>query len=99
MTDLEQALDQMATGLTRCGETFWPKKIANDLSLLRKGDAYGAERFLTYFRGMGPINDVWLCQMNGHSVPKERESETNAEFPALRERAWQLARAAVGDAA
>jgi hypothetical protein len=98
MADLVQTLEQMAAVLSRCGETFWSKKIANDLALLRRGDVYGAERFLTYFGGMGSINDVWLCEINGHSVPKERESEANAEFHALRERAWRLARAAVADA-
>jgi hypothetical protein len=97
VTDLVQTLEQMAAVLARCGETIWSQKIASDLSLLQKGDNYGAERFLTYFGGMGSINDVWLCRMNGHSVPKERESETNEEFHALREHAWKLARAVVAN--
>ncbi|MDX2206120.1 MAG: hypothetical protein SFU57_00605 [Gemmatimonadales bacterium] len=97
MTELVQTLEQMTAVLTSCGESFWSKKIASDLSLLQKGDNYGVERFLTYFGGMGSINDVWLCRVNGHSVPEERESETNAEFHRLRERAWKLARAAVAN--
>lgn len=98
MTDLTETLEQMVTVLARCGETFWSNTIVNDLALLRKDDAYGAERFLTYFGGMGSVSDLWLCEANGHSVSKEREAETNAEFQALRARAWQLAKAAVGNA-
>jgi len=77
--------------LKRYGEMNWSKRIADDLQFLRRGDAYGAKRFLTYFGGMGSISDLWLCEMNGHPVPKSRESAVNAEFHALRERAWQLA--------
>ena len=97
MIELAQVLEQMIGVLADSGDTFWSGAIGNDLALLRKGDAYGAERFLTYFGGMGSINDVWLCEMNGHSVPKTREGQINAEFHALRERAWQLARAVVPD--
>lgn len=73
-------------------------KIRDDLALLRNGDVHGAERFLGYFGGMGSINDIWLCKLNGHSVAKERENEINAEFHALRGRAWQVAKAVVENA-
>jgi hypothetical protein len=48
---------------------------------------------------MGSINDLWLCQVNGNPVPRERESEINAQLEALRSRAWQLAKTVANDAA
>jgi hypothetical protein len=98
MAGLVKTLEQMAAVLTSCGETYWAAKLRGDLALLQRGDVYGAERFLTYFGGMGSINDVWLCEMNGHSVTRAREKETNEQFHALRERAWQLAQEAVVNA-
>ena len=52
MIELAQVLEQMIGVLADSGDTFWSGAIGNDLALLRKGDAYGAERFLTYFGGM-----------------------------------------------
>ena len=95
MTELVLTLERMGTLLAHCGESVWSTRIANDLARVRQGDRYAVERFLTYFGGMGSINDVWLARVNGHSLPPERERATNAEFQTLCARAWQLASAAV----
>ena len=86
-----QTLEQLVSLLKRFGEIHWSRKIEDVLSFLRKDDIYGAERFITYFGDMGLLNDVWLCDDNGHSVPSEMQQKINAEFDALKLRAWNIA--------
>jgi|SRR6187402_2829992 len=96
--DLIETLEGMVQLLRGRDEHHWSLKIADDLHFLHNGNVYGAERFLTYFGGMGSLNDVWLCQENGNSVAKTDETQVNAEFHALREKAWTLARVVTRDA-
>ena len=92
MSELVQILNELIELLRRYGEKNWSRKIEGDLRLLRQDDGYGAKRFLSHYGGMGSFNDLWLCALNGHSVPKDSESAANAELQALSTRAWQLAK-------
>jgi hypothetical protein len=78
--------------------TPWAAKIEDDIRLLERGDNHGAERFLSYFGGMGSLNDVWLCEENGHTVPKSAEKQINDQLEKLKTQAWELARGGVADA-
>ena len=88
---LTQTLEGLVSHLKKFNEQHWSKLIEDDLHFLRKGDDYGAKRFLTYFGGMGSLNDVWLCSANGHTVADEKQQQVNAEFDALKSQAWSLA--------
>ena len=95
-TELARAMESLASFLRTYGEHQWSPKIEDDLHFIRKGDAFGAQRFLGYFGGMGSLNDVWLCKVNGHTVPAGVESRVNSELDQLKSVAWQLAKAAAG---
>jgi hypothetical protein len=91
VSNVTKAIEELMSLLRRFDERHWSTKIEDDLFFLRKGDIYGAKRFLTYFGGMGSLNDVWLCAANGHSVSDEMEQKVNTEFDALKSQAWALA--------
>ena len=95
-TELARAMESLASFLRTYGEHQWSAKIEDDLHFIRKGDVFGAQRFLGYFGGMGSLNDVWLCKVNGHTVPAGVESRVNSELDQLKSVAWQLAKAAAG---
>ena len=54
-----------------------------------------AEDVKSWFGGMGSINDLHLCKLNGHSVDPENETIANAE---LRDSIANLYQAATADA-
>jgi|SRR5215475_5407071 len=89
--ELARAMDALASFLRAHGEHHWGSRIEDDLHLVRKGDVFGAQRFLGYFGGMGSLNDVWLCKLNEHTVPEGAESRINRELDRLKSTAWQLA--------
>lgn len=66
--------------LNQYGRTQWANKIEDDLFFLNKGDLYGAERFLTYFGGMGSLSDIVFCEDNGDLISRSMESKVNEEF-------------------
>jgi hypothetical protein len=70
----------------------WAAKIDDDLFFLRKNDAYCAQRFLTYFGGMGSLQDLTICSENGHPVSPGEASEVNQRFVVLLTQAYGLAR-------
>ena len=88
---LADALEDLSTLLRRYGEIDWASKIDDDIYFVRKSDPYGARRFLTYFGGMGSLNDVILCGRNGHPVAPAEEAELNARLEAALGRAHRLA--------
>ncbi len=47
--------------LKKYGEPSWASGIEGDLYFVLREDAYGAKRFLSYFGGMGSLNDLVLC--------------------------------------
>jgi hypothetical protein len=89
---LAEALETLVARIRASGESFWSQRIEDDLHFIRQGDAYGANRFLTYFGGMGSLNDLILCAENGHKVEKADVSRVNDEVRDLLSRAYQLAR-------
>jgi len=99
LDDLAEVLEILVARFRASGEDRWANVIEDDLFFLRKGDAYGARRFLTYFGGMGSLNDLILCPENGHKVAKAEVSRVNDEIEALLSRAYDLARIAGSPAA
>ena len=88
---LADALEDLSSLLRRYGEVDWASKIDDDLFFVRKSDSYGANRFLTYFGGMGSLNDIFLCNANGHPVAPSEEADLNARLEVLLGRAHRLA--------
>ena len=44
------------------GQAHWAAKAAACLTSVEKSDAYGVHRFLSFFGGMGSLNDVVLSR-------------------------------------
>ena len=88
---LADALEDLSTLLRRYGEIDWASKIDDDIYFVRKSDPYGAKRFLTYFGGMGALDDLVLCRANGHPVAPAEEPELNARLLSALGRAHRLA--------
>jgi hypothetical protein len=79
-----EVLEELVALLEQCSEARWCSRIREDLRFLKNQDAFGAERFLSYRGGMGSLNDLVLCQLNGHTIEKSREGDVNIRFAALR---------------
>ena len=97
LLELVRVLEELQAFLRQFEEQHWSEMIENDLFFLRKGDLYGARRFLGYFGGMGSFNDLWLCEANGHAVPDDVQQRVNAELDRLKSRAWALANEAASN--
>jgi flagellar motor switch protein FliN/FliY len=50
--------------LSEHGEVHWAAKIVACLSSVERSDAHGLYRFLSFFGGMGSLNDVVLSRDN-----------------------------------
>jgi hypothetical protein len=57
-------LHEIEAILTEHKQTFWASKIASCLVSIQKSDAYGLHQFLSFFGGMGSLNDVVLSREN-----------------------------------
>ena len=85
------AIERLVSYLQQFNDSHWAAILSNNIVLLRRGDPHGAERFLEHYGGMGSLNDLWLCETNGHKVEPSSESCINLELSQLRSAAWQLA--------
>ena len=43
-------------------QTHWAAQIARCVASIERSDAHGLQRFLSFFGGMGSLNDVLLCR-------------------------------------
>jgi hypothetical protein len=56
-----------------------------DLRRVREGDVYGLDHLLLSFGGMGSLDDLVICEHNGHDVRPEEERTVNERLRRLRE--------------
>jgi hypothetical protein len=88
--ELADSIERLARFLRDHNESFWADKLDQDAVWIRRDDAYGLDRFLGWFGGMGSLNDVAFYPSNGNCEPGE-EAELNKQFQALKHEAWQRA--------
>ncbi len=81
--------------LESIGEGGWANRVRDDIHFLNRGELYGAQRFLTYFGGMGSLNDLKICRENGHDIELESEQSINEELIQLLDKAYGLATDAI----
>lgn len=82
---LLDAMRELERFLAQHGEEFWSTNVARAADWVSRSDAFGLERFLSFFGGMGSLNDVVL-----HRGGKLLLTE-NDRLVALRSKAWNLA--------
>lgn len=68
------------------GQDHWAESVGHSARLIDRSDAYGLERFLGLFGGMGSLNDLVLWR---EGDPLRAENERLDE---LLSRAWTLAK-------
>jgi hypothetical protein len=89
----QQLLEELAhlvALLREYGEPAWAEWLDRDRQRIRRGDAYGLERLLGAFGGMGSLNGLLLHPANGHPVAPDRIDLVNNQLQALRGRCWRL---------
>ncbi|MFV0393146.1 MAG: DUF6966 domain-containing protein [Coprobacillaceae bacterium] len=59
----------------KCGVSHWAKKIDEVIKTYKKTG--NTQPFLSLCGGMGTINDIWICEMNGHNIQKIGEPWVN----------------------
>ena len=81
MNSLIQLLISCETLLRSVGEKFWADKIKRTLD---KGgeslDFYLLEEIISWYGGMGSLNDLIICEINGHLLKEKDEKTLNDEF-------------------
>lgn len=80
---LLDALAELAELLKQHGEDHWAEWFRADLTRLERGDGYALDHVLQAFGGMGSINDLILCQANGHAVAPSDEAALNDRLRGL----------------
>jgi hypothetical protein len=58
--------------LSEHNEKYWAAQIAHCLTSVERSDAYGLHRFLSFFGGMGSLNDLQLYR-DGKPVAVEND--------------------------
>ena len=79
-------LHQIEALLAEYDQTQWAAKVASCLASVERSDAQGLQRFLSFFGGMGSLNDVLLCR-DGAPI-----SVSNDKLRTLLNRAYEAAR-------
>jgi hypothetical protein len=92
IAELANRIDAAATLLYSFGEQHWGSWLAKDAATIRNLDLRGVEHFLGAFGGMGSINDLVICQLNGHKIAEEQEDAANNKLRSLLSEAATLAR-------
>ena len=67
--ELNQEIEELNAILSKYGERKW--KVSKVFS------KSGASDVVRMFGGMGSINDLYICKINGHNISENIESEVN----------------------
>ena len=81
---LHKAMRELEQLLRQHGEDFWASNVARAADLVGNSDAYGLDKFLSFFGGAGSLNDVALYR------DCKKLTDENTRLDALRSKAWDL---------
>ena len=93
MSDLLSKLVEAIALLDRIGEERWATWLRSDLAHLQRGDANGLNHLLSAYGGMGSLNDLYIDPANGHPVTAAEAVALDAEWRALCNDMYKVARA------
>jgi hypothetical protein len=91
-SDLEATLEEIVQLLRTHGEQHWRAWISRALGLIRAGDFYGVELFLSAYGGMGSFTGLVLCPEKGHTITNSEVGSAHDALRQLSSNAWDLAR-------
>ncbi len=73
-------------------EDFWSEKVKKLAEKdVKKFSSRDIEEVLSWFGGMGSINDLLISHYNGHDVTQENENKKNDELDFLRDAIYEQA--------
>jgi len=78
--------------LEAANERGWAFRLRGDLERLEDDDGSGLDHLLSAYGGMGSLNDLYLCAMNGHKVRDAEAKTLNARLNELTSEMWQVAK-------
>jgi len=85
-------LRQLVELLKTHNERQWAFRLGGDLERLQEGDVSAVDHLLSAYGGMGSLNDLYLCEENGHKISGVETQEMNERLRELTGTIWQLAR-------
>lgn len=92
MNSLIQLLITCEALLRSIGEIFWADKIKAVIQDSDKGlDIYKLEEILSWYGGMGSLNDLIISVHNDHVLNGQDEEKLNDELAKLRDDIYQEA--------
>lgn len=77
-------LDDLEGLLTAHGERRWAESISRCSTEIRRFQRHGLDSLLSFFGGMGSLNDLIIHPVNGHSVSPDEVSSVNRHLEELR---------------
>ena len=81
-SDLDLSISELAGFLEQRGETLWSKKAR--MAIERSDSNAKVVEVQSWFGGMGSLNDLILCEMNGHNVELNEYDAVNDQLERLR---------------
>jgi len=88
---LVACVGELVNFLKQYNERRWAFTVEGVLEHFQEGDANAVDEILALYGGMGSLNDLYLCSMNGHSVADRDLKSVNTTLNGLTSRIWQLA--------
>jgi len=96
--ELASTLENLRDLLRQHDQQFWAKRIDDDIHFVRQTEVFGVERVMTYFGGMGSLNDIILTQARGRSLDSAEQQLVNDQLGTLLNRSWHYAKELLGNA-
>ena len=71
-SSLNSDIEALNSLFTKYGEKRWKlNRVSSDQS---------ARNIINSFGGMGSLNDIYICKINGHKIEKSEEAEVNEKI-------------------
>ena len=85
------SFEQTVELLRRYSKDSWVKWLEEDRVKIAAGDSYGIDHLLSAVGGMGSLNDLVICPVNGDNIEQQDVARMNAELSAHRDEIWTIA--------
>jgi len=80
-------MTNMANLLDSASEVWWATKVRDVLS----ASSIDVDEIISWYGGMGSINDLTISRFNGHAISREQEAPLNEQFDGIRTDLYKLA--------
>lgn len=85
MHNLHSSLKELAELLEKIGDVYWLSKVRAECACARPAE------IVSWFGGMGSLNDLIISKINGHKFTEGQEDDLNQYLNDLRRSIYDLA--------